>query len=66
MSTPLADVCLVLEGTYPYVGGGVSSWVHQLIEGLPELSFSLLLISPDRKTAQTRRYQLPPNVVAFA
>ena len=24
-----ADVCLVLEGTYPYVSGGVSSWVHE-------------------------------------
>ncbi len=66
MSPPLADVCLVLEGTYPYVGGGVSSWVHQLIQGLPDLSFALLLISPDRDTEQSRRYELPPNVVSFA
>ena len=29
-----ADVCLVLEGTYPYVKGGVSTWVHDLIGDL--------------------------------
>ncbi|HCO91849.1 MAG TPA: hypothetical protein DIT40_12840, partial [Alphaproteobacteria bacterium] len=26
-----ADVCLLLEGTYPYVTGGVSNWVHDVI-----------------------------------
>lgn len=66
MTVPIADVCLVLEGTYPYVGGGVSSWVHQIIGGLPDVTFALLLISPDRKTEQARRYELPPNVVSFA
>ena len=30
-----ADVCLVVEGTYPYVAGGVSSWLHALITNLP-------------------------------
>jgi glycosyltransferase involved in cell wall biosynthesis len=56
-------VCLILEGTYPYVRGGVSSWVHQIIKGLPELSFSLVFIggAPDRY--QGRSYELPPNVV---
>ncbi|MFN3430865.1 MAG: DUF3492 domain-containing protein, partial [Candidatus Sericytochromatia bacterium] len=42
-----ADVCLVLEGSYPYVTGGVSSWVHQLIAGLPEVRFALLTLVPD-------------------
>lgn len=37
----IADVCLILEGTYPYVTGGVSSWTHQLITSLPEFSFHL-------------------------
>ncbi len=35
----VADVCLMLEGTYPYVLGGVSAWVDQIIKGLPELKF---------------------------
>ena len=33
-----ANVCLLLEGTYPYIRGGVSSWVKQLIEGMPALA----------------------------
>ena len=62
----MTDVCLILEGTYPYVRGGVSSWVHRLIAGMPQVSFSLLSISPDRKAASERQYELPPNVRTFA
>ena len=43
-----ADVCLLLEGTYPFVRGGVSAWVHQIISGLPELSFSLVFVGSRR------------------
>ncbi|RKX81244.1 MAG: hypothetical protein DRP57_12120, partial [Spirochaetes bacterium] len=39
-------VCLVLEGSYPFVTGGVSSWVQQLIQGIPEVDFILYTISP--------------------
>ena len=35
---PMADICLLLEGTWPYVRGGVSIWIHQMILGLPELT----------------------------
>ena len=35
-----ADVCLVLEGTYPYVSGGVSTWVHQIVTALSDVTFS--------------------------
>lgn len=28
-------VCLVLEGSYPYVYGGVSTWMHGCIRGMP-------------------------------
>ena len=35
------DICLVLEGTYPYVSGGVSTWVHQVINMFPDWTFSL-------------------------
>jgi len=58
-----ADVGLILEGTYPYVSGGVSSWVHQIIRGLPELTFSLLFIGGDSSQYEKMRYELPPNVV---
>lgn len=58
-----ADVALLLEGTYPYVRGGVSAWVHHLIRGLPELTFSLVFIGGSRERRGARAYELPPNVV---
>ena len=54
------NVCLVLEGSYPYITGGVSSWVHQLIAALPDIDFSLFTISPQKD--QPLRYELLPNV----
>jgi len=56
------DVCLVLEGTYPYVAGGVSSWVHDIVRSLPELQFSLLHIGPRLGAYGEPRYEIPPNV----
>jgi hypothetical protein len=39
-----ADIGLLLEGTFPYVSGGVSSWVNQIIRGFPEYTFALCFI----------------------
>ncbi|RBB96323.1 glycosyl transferase family 1, partial [Pseudomonas sp. MWU12-2115] len=55
-STPIADVCLLLEGTWPYVRGGVSSWIHQMILGLPQLTFSVLFIGGQREASGQRSY----------
>lgn len=55
------DVCLLLEGTYPYVSGGVSSWLHRLISGMPDLSFTAVCIVPSSKEKLTAKYQMPPN-----
>lgn len=60
-----ADVCLLLEGTYPYVAGGVSSWVHQLIRGLPDLRFVLFHIGPTPDAYGAPRYPLPANVTGL-
>ena len=61
-STDRIDVCLLLEGTYPHVRGGVSTWVHQVITALPELSFGILYIGADRKSSGECKYELPSNV----
>ncbi len=53
-------VCLLLEGSYPYITGGVSSWTQDLITSLPQVEFSLFTISPTRN--QTLKYPLPPNI----
>jgi glycosyltransferase involved in cell wall biosynthesis len=60
---PEADVCLLLEGTYPFVRGGVSGWVHQLITGMPELTFSLVFLGGRRRDYGKPRYELPQNVI---
>ncbi|WP_455383420.1 GT4 family glycosyltransferase PelF [Salinispira pacifica] len=61
MSSDRPRVCLILEGSYPYITGGVSSWVHQLISALPQVDFALYTISP--KAEQPLHYDLPKNVV---
>ncbi|MBT9587499.1 GT4 family glycosyltransferase PelF [bacterium] len=55
------DVLLILEGTYPYVSGGVSSWVHSLIQDLGELQFGLLYLAPSWES-KTPKYRMPGNV----
>lgn len=63
MTAP-ADVCLVLEGTYPYVTGGVSAWAHDLIQAQSHLSFHLLTLVPPGPEGPMR-FTLPPNVTGM-
>ncbi len=58
-----ADVGLLLEGTYPYVSGGVSSWVHQIINGFPDLTFAICFLGSRRQDYGEKKFQMPPNVV---
>ena len=62
--TERPTVCLILEGSYPYITGGVSAWVHQLIRYLEDINFVLYTISPAKD--QPRRYELPANVVGHS
>ncbi len=57
------DVCLILEGTYPYVAGGVSSWVHGLVSSMSEFTFSLAVILPSDDGSCQRKFELPDNVI---
>lgn len=57
------DVMLLLEGTFPYVSGGVSSWVNQIIRGFPEIRFGLCFIGSRRQDYGAPKYPLPDNVV---
>lgn len=58
----MSDVCLVLEGTYPYIQGGVSSWVHKIITDMPDIKFSILSIMPSALDTVEERYDVPDNV----
>lgn len=57
------DVMLLLEGTFPYVSGGVSSWVNQIIRGFPEIEFGICFIGSRREDYGSPKYTLPSNVV---
>ncbi len=59
-----ADVCIIVEGAYPYVPGGVSGWIDWLITTQPHLTFCVVALLP-RPTAQRPRYSRPANVVGF-
>lgn len=56
-------ICLVLEGCYPYVNGGVSTWMHQYITEMPEHQFVLWVIGAKAEDKDKFVYTLPDNVV---
>ena len=58
-----ADIGLLLEGTFPYVSGGVSSWVNQIIRGFPQYTFALVFIGSRAEDYGDAKYALPDNVV---
>jgi glycosyltransferase involved in cell wall biosynthesis len=60
-----AEVCLILEGTYPYVSGGVSTWVHQLLTSLPDVCFEIIHIGASRGAGQRAQYEIPANVASL-
>lgn len=55
-------ICIVAEGCYPYVVGGVSGWTHSLIQSFPEHEFIILTIVADRSLRGKFVYELPDNV----
>ncbi len=58
-----ADIGLLLEGTFPYVSGGVSSWVNQIIRGFPQYRFAIVFIGSQPQDYGDAKYVLPDNVV---
>lgn len=59
----MIDVCLVLEGTYPFVAGGVSTWVHQLVSSMKDIRFGIVYIAPFEDPTRTYKYKVPENVI---
>ena len=57
------DIALLLEGTFPYVRGGVSSWVNQIIQAFPEYRFGVVFLGSHPDHYGEMRYDLPANVV---
>lgn len=55
-------VCVVAEGCYPYVVGGVSGWIHSIIRSFPNIEYILLTIVANRSMRGKFVYELPENV----
>ncbi len=55
-------ICIVAEGCYPYVVGGVSSWIHGMIKSFPDQEFVILAIVTNRSVRGKYVYELPENV----
>ena len=61
------DIIIPCEGTYPYVRGGVSSWIAQIIAGMPEYKFGIVFIGSRVKDYSKKPlYQLPDNLIYMA
>jgi len=56
-------ICMIAEGSYPYVVGGVSSWIQQIIKGHPEKDFKILSILPSKSDGYKIKYELPENLI---
>ena len=56
-------ICLILEGSYPYVHGGVSTWMHQYITEMKEHEFVLWVVGATHEQKGKFVYELPENVV---
>ncbi len=56
-------ICMILEGCYPYVRGGVSGWTDSYIRAMPEHSFILWTIAASDESRGHYKYKLPPNVM---
>ncbi len=56
-------ICVILEGCYPYVTGGVSSWIHQYIQAMPQHEFVIWTIGAASDIKGQFKYTLPDNVV---
>ena len=55
-------VCIVAEGCYPYVVGGVSGWINSMIKSFPNVEFILLAIVANRSFRGKFVYELPENL----
>ncbi|WP_134112699.1 DUF3492 domain-containing protein [Hypnocyclicus thermotrophus] len=60
----MKTICLLAE-SYPYIAGGVSSWINQLISELPEFNFKIISIMPSDKEFTEYKYKIPKNIISI-
>lgn len=55
-------VCVIVEGAYPYVTGGVSSWLQRLMVTMKDVEFVVQSIAAYPDSVGTFKYKIPDNV----
>jgi polysaccharide biosynthesis protein PelF len=57
------DVAIIAESTYPFLKGGVSAVMQDILEGNPDLTFGIIHITWDRNSPAEDLYGIPSNVL---
>ncbi len=57
------DIMFLAEGTYPFIRGGVSEWIHQIIKSLKEFSFGIIFLGGKKEDYGEILYELPSNLI---
>lgn len=55
-------ICVICEGCYPFVAGGVSSWLQGLMKSMPQHQFVIWAIGAQEKQRGHYAYEMPDNV----
>lgn len=55
-------ICIICEGSYPYVMGGVSGWVQMLMKENPQIQFTIWSIATTPEEMHEYKYKIPENV----
>ncbi len=56
-------ICIISEGSYPYVTGGVSSWLQMLMSWMPQHEFIICTIGARECDRRKFSYKIPDNVI---
>ena len=55
-------ICVIAEGCYPYVAGGVSVWLQNLMTALRQHEFIIVAIGADSTQKNNYKFPIPDNV----
>lgn len=59
---PAADICLIVEGGYPYIVGGVAYWMDAFMRACSGLKFHVITISISSQP-KVRKFSILDNIV---
>ena len=57
-------ICMILEGSFPFVRGGVSKWIADMLHSMPEDEFIVWAIGDSEEKRGKYVVDLPENIVA--